>query len=194
MGDKNYFRVRLGRNDRFADLAYKEKFIGVDYGIGEALLSCQEIASFKNHFVTLYEKFNPGKKKASVAMACATCWKVSNIFKNGDIVICPKGGGKYLVGEISSDYYFAQGEELPHRRGVKWHARDIDKEQLSESFWRGVRVPPALVDISKYEEELRRIITEEKSIYSDNVEIEDPFSFALEKNLEDFLIQNWGKN
>ena len=40
--------------------------------------------------------------------------------KKGDIIICPDGSGFYYIGEVTSDYYFVQGETLPHRRSVKW--------------------------------------------------------------------------
>ncbi len=46
--------------------------------------------------------------------------------------------------------------------------------------------------LNKYQAELEKITTANKTIISVNDEaVEDPATFALEKHLEDFLVQNW---
>ena len=48
-------------------------------------------------------------------------------------------------------------------------------------------------DVSNYSEEIENLISNNKppKIVSNDATIEDPSVFALEKHLEDFLIQNW---
>ncbi len=43
----------------------------------------------------------------------------------GDVVITPKGDGTYAVGEVASEYIFAPGKTLPHRRLVNWFPETI---------------------------------------------------------------------
>ncbi len=40
--------------------------------------------------------------------------------QQGDVVLCPDGAGTYWAGKVVSDYVYAPGEVLPHRRRVEW--------------------------------------------------------------------------
>jgi restriction system protein len=48
-------------------------------------------------------------------------------------------------------------------------------------------------DITKYSEELERLLGEERAVIVtvNDETVEDPLVFALEKHLEDFLVKNW---
>jgi len=60
-------------------------------------------------------KPRPEKSKVSAGLACGALWTISKGIKIGDIVICPNGAGGYYVGEVSSNYFYQLGTNLPHK-------------------------------------------------------------------------------
>jgi restriction system protein len=82
---------------------------------------------------------------------------------------------------------------LPHRRTVRWFTRSISREEMSESLRNSAGSIGTVSNISKYANEIEGFISGSRpaSIISTDDTIEDPSIFALEKHLEDFLVQNW---
>ena len=52
------------------------------------------------------------------AGACGFLWTVSKGILVGDVVLSPDGSGRYRVGEVTGEYYYAPGQVLFHRRPV----------------------------------------------------------------------------
>ena len=111
----------------------------------------------------------------------------------GDIVLCPDGKGAYSVGEITSDYIYQKGGILPHRRNVRWYSKKIQRSQMSQALQNSTGSIGTVSNISKYAEEIEKLISGDHppAIVATDETIEDPSVFALEKHLEDFLVQNW---
>ena len=105
----------------------------------------------------------------------------------------PDGKGEYLVGEIDSNYYYADGEILPHRRKVKWNNSTIRKNEMSQPLQNSLGSVLTTCYVTKYSDELEKLIKGEKieGIISTDTSIEDVIEFALEKHLEEFLVKNW---
>jgi restriction system protein len=143
--------------------------------------------------IPIYLKENPGKSKISAGLACGMLWTISKGIQIGDIVLCPDGQGNYHVGEVIDAYEYCKGENLPHRRPVRWLSRNISKDELSESLKNSAGSIGTVSNISKYAEEIEKLIAGvgAQVIISTDETIEDPSIFALEKHLEDFLVQNW---
>lgn len=170
-------------------------FIGVDFGINEDVSSYlnDDIKSFKERYRPIYLKNRPSKSKVAAGLACGTIWTVSYDLKKGDIILCPDGKGEYLVGEIESNYYYVPGEILPHRRKVNWYKNPVRRKDMSESLRNSAGSVLTNCDITKYSEELELLIKGDISptIISNDSTVEDASEFALEKHLEDFLVENW---
>ena len=111
----------------------------------------------------------------------------------GDVIICPKGEGKFYVGEISSGYEYVKGELLPHRRGVSWWKDILDKSQFSTELKSSMGSGGTVSNISKYASELNTIFggRSAPTLIATDENVEDASVFALEKHLEDFLVANW---
>ena len=64
---------------------------------------------------------------------------------------------------------------------------------MSKDLLNSLQAQNTLIDISKYEEELEKLIfgRGENTVISNDPTIEEPSEFALEKHLEDFLVKNW---
>lgn len=107
--------------------------------------------------------------------------------------ICPTGQRSYYVGEISGDYMFVPGTALPHRRPIKWYAGAINRDDMSAPLRNSLGSIATLADVSKYEDEIRSLISgkQTNTLICQDSSVEDPYVFALENHLEDFLVQNW---
>lgn len=83
---------------------------------------------FNASFIPLYMKENPEKSKIAAGLSCGFTWTVAKGIKIGDLVLTPNGKGQYFVGEVTSEYIYAPGENLPHRRNVSWYPDVIDRQ------------------------------------------------------------------
>ncbi len=192
---KTYYRLYLGTKSVYANECMNGNFIGVDFGLhqdltGKFLNSWRE---FNKVYIPIYQELFPEKKKVTAGLYCATIWVCMKGLKNGDLVLCPDGNGSYRVAEITGDYYYVENQILPHRRPVKWLPNVIEKDQFSDSLKNSVGSAFTYCDITKYADELERILrsTGGVEVTVNDSTVEDPIVFALEKHLEDFLVKNW---
>lgn len=194
---KNYYRLMLGQKSIFADQCFKGNFIGVDFGITEDLTPSltEDWREFNKNFIPVYLKGHPDKSKIAAGLACGVLATVAKAVKVGDIVICPDGSGSYRVGEITSDYLYAPGQILPHRRSVKWYSQTIDRAMMSDELRHSTGSIGTVCNISGYQAEIEKLIGSScvPVIVSNDPTVEDPSAFAMEQHLEDFLVQNWAQ-
>ena len=197
---KNYYRVMLGQKSVYAEECFAGNFIGTDFGINQDLTNKlpDKLQGFNKEFIPIYLVSHPEKTKIGAGLACGALWTVSKGIQTGDIVLCPDGTGKYRVGEVSGGYTYEPGKILFHRRPVKWLNVAIDREDMSEGLQSSTGVPLTVVGptaITNYRQEIEHLLgnTAPLPITIGGVEIEDQSSFALEKHLEDFLVQNWAQ-
>jgi restriction system protein len=185
----------LGSGSSFAEECFKGGFIGTDYGIRMDLT--RELSDnwrdFNHKLIPIWMKQNPGKSKVSAGLSCGALWTASKGMLIGDIILSPNGSGSYCVGEVTSNYFYQHNEILPHRRSVKWHTNLIDKAKMSDQLRKSLGSIGTVSDITKYAEEIEQLISGNSApkLVPTDPTIVDPTTFALEKHLEDFLVQNW---
>ena len=116
-------------------------------------------------------------------------------------MLCPNGRGSYYIGEVLDTYSYHPDQILPHRRTVKWYSNFLERSAMSDQLKNSTGSIGTVSDITKYAEEIERLISGNRppTLISTDQTVEDPAIFALEKHLEDFLVQNWkqtelGKN
>lgn len=194
---KNYYRVMLGRRSAFAEECFVGNFIGADFGIPEDLSQKlpDEWRAFNKQFISVFLAGHPEKTKIGAGLACGALWTVAKGIRKGDIVLCPDGAGTYRVGEVVGDYQYAPGQVLPHRRPVQWLNQTIDRAAMSDALKNSTGSIGTVSDVSGYREEIEKLIggVSAPTIISTDPAVEDPAAFALEKHLEDFLVQNWAQ-
>lgn len=184
---KNYFRIMLGAQSRYAQQCHDEEWIGVE-GIDKDLsdyMRCDWI-EFNCEFKPIYIENNPEKTAVSSGLTCGVLHKICNYIKQDDVVLCPDGERNYWIGEIVSDYYYQAGEILPHRRRVKWLPKSVARPDMSEYLKGTTGAANTIVDLVDYAEEIEGLI---KGDISEPMQY--PTTFTLEKHLEDFLVENW---
>lgn len=192
---KTYIRVMLGRRSMYATECIEGGFIGTDYGIHQDLSNNlpDEWREFNKQFIPVYLANNPGQSKIAAGLACGMTWTVAKELQKGDIVLSPDGGGHYHVGEITGDYYYKEGEILPNRRPVHWLGKTINRADMSEPLRRSLGSIGVTCKVTGYADEIESLLggSSLPKLVSTDETIEDPSAFAMEKHLEDFLVQNW---
>ena len=197
---KSYYRVMLGQKSVYAKECFAGNFIGTDFDIHQDLANKlpDTLQEFNKEFIPVYLAAHPDKNKIGAGLACGALWTVSKGIQVGDIVLCPDGTGKYRVAEVSGDYTYEPGKILFHRRPVNWLNVTIDREDMSEGLQSSTGVPLTVVGptaITNHRQEIERFLGNTVAVPTviDGAEVEDLYSFALEKHLEDFLVQNWAQ-
>ncbi len=219
---KNYYRIILGRKHKFFDEGKKGNFIGLGF-LGKIDLSndLMDFTEFSAKFVPIYLESHPDKTKPAASISCGMLWRTVNEIQIGDIVFCPDGkatyhvneiqigdivfcpDGKatYHVGEISSNYQYHKDGNLPHRREVTWNSKVIPRTEMSKSLKNSSGSVLSMISITKYADEIESLLSDSRQnmITILDETVENASEFALEEQLEDFLVENWdstelGKN
>ena len=194
---KSYYRVMLGKKSAHAPECFAGGFIGTDFGINEDLTGKlpDSWREFNQRYIPIYLQTHPDKSKIAAGLACGFLWTVSKGIQVGDVVLSPDGSGRYRVGEVTGGYSYAPGQILFHRRPVRWTDTYIDRADMSEGLRNSAGSIGTVSNLSRasHHEELAKLIgqTAAPTIVATDSTVEDPTVFALEKHLEDFLVQNW---
>lgn len=192
---KSYYRLMLGQKSCYATDCFEGGFIGAGFGFEFDLkpLLGDDVQAFKQKLVPIYLENHPGKTKPAGSVSCGFLWTVVKGMLEGDMLLCPDGLGNYHVGEVTGGYYYKAEEILPHRRPVKWQGQKIAREEMSEALKNSTGSIGTVSNVTKYAEEIEKLLigmAPPKIVATDDV-IEDPTTFAMEKHLEEFLVQNW---
>jgi restriction system protein len=194
---KQYYRLMLGKGSKHAEECFRSGFVGVGFGIDQDLAGNlpDNFREFNQRFIPIFLRNRPEKNRIGAGLACGQLWTVAKGFDRGDVLLCPDGSGTYRVAEVAGDYEYHAGEILPHRRPVTWLDPTIDRVDMSDVLRGSTGSIGTVCEISKHREELETLLggTIGPRIIVTDPTIEDPSSFAMEKHLEAFLVQNWSQ-
>jgi restriction system protein len=191
---KNYYKMMLGPKSKDAEFCLKEGLIGADYNLKTDLtLSSDDRRDFNKKYAPLYLKDNPNNSKLYAPIVCNALWVLSKGIKNGDIVVCPNGKREFVFGEIVGDYKYHPNAVLPHQRSVKWLSVVKKRAEVSKELNDTTKSQGNALLITRHAEEIESLIAGDvlNNAATKDVTIEDVTQFALEKHLEEFLVQNW---
>src|SRR4051812_20881782 len=130
-----YRRVMLGQKSVHAAECFAGGFIGTGF-ISKQDLSRklpEDWPLFNKEFIPVLLAEHPEMTRIGAGLRCGALWTVSKGIAKGDVVLCPDGAGSYRVGEVTGDYYYAEGAILPHRRPVRWLDATIARSSMSEA-------------------------------------------------------------
>lgn len=190
-----YFMIRLGRGGVYMPECTAEGFVGVDYGIHEDLTGKfpAEWRAFNAQYIPVWLDNHPGKSKVAAGLACAALWTLGEHVRVGEYVLSPNSSGEFQVGRISGEYRYLPNSPLPHQRPVEWLGVSVDRSSMSEDLRRATNSALTVVNLSGWADELKLLVEGDgqPSISVNDEAVEDPATFALERHLEDFLVENW---
>jgi restriction system protein len=191
----NYYRIMLGEKSKHAEECFRAGFIGMDFSVHQDL--SKEFSSdwrdFNKKFIPVFQQRSPSKTKISAGLACGALWTLGKGINSGDIILSPNGKGSYYAGEVTGPYEYHPNKILFHRRPVRWYPNLIDKSLMSLQLRNSAGGPGTIRQINAYSSELAQLLGGHRlpTIMSTDETVEDPSVFALERHLEDFLVQNW---
>lgn len=188
-----YYKIHLGQKNSYANIGVEQNIIGIGFNMPDLSGLLSKEVDLKESIRNLYSQTNPETSKGSVASATGMIFRFLNQMEIGDIVIVPLGDGTYKVGEIISDYLYRKDlEKIPHTRNIQWKATLV-KDKFSENLKNTMGAIGTISDITHHSTEIEALLSgNEAKIESVNVSI-DQSEFALEKHLEEFIIDNWSK-
>lgn len=196
---KSYYRVMLGKQSAFAEDCFAGSFIGADFGITQDLTPdlSDEWRVFNHKFIPIFLATHPDKTKIGAGLACGALWTVAKGIKIDDVVLCPDGSGRYRVGEVAGEYEYRPEGVLPHVRPVRWLSQLIDRADMSSPLKNSSGSIGTIANISRYGDEIEALLAGTSAhavtLVATDPTVEDPAAFAMEKHLEDFLVQNWSQ-
>ena len=194
---KSYYRVMLGRESVHAEECFAGSFIGASFDIAQDLTGKlpEDWRTFNQEYIPIFLSLHPEKTKVAAGLACGFLWTVCKGIKSGDVVLCPDGWGTYRVAEVVGEYNYHPGAVLPHRRQVHWLGQTIERPQMSQALKGSTGSLGTVCNITGHHDEIERLIggLAPPTIISTDETVEDPSAFAMEKHLEDFLVQNWAQ-
>ena len=163
---KQYNRIYLGKGGMYAEQCHQEGYIGANFNIYQDLTGefTENWRDFNKKYIPVCMAGNPEKSKTAAGLHCGYLWTMFKGLKIGDVVLCPSGKGFYYVGVINGYYYYVEGEELQHRRNVKWLDKIIYKKDMSVELRNSSGAIGTCCNISKYAAELESLISEGKQI------------------------------
>jgi restriction system protein len=192
---RNFYRIMLGQKSVYAQQCLDGGFIGGDFDLNVDLTNklYENWRDFNHEFIPVLLSANPEKNKIAAGLACGALWTIAKGIQVGDTILSPNGAGKYLIGEVAGNYYYQPDGVLAHRRNVNWLNRTIDRQDMSDALRNSAGSIGTVSNVSKYAEEINRLIggLAPPSLVAADENVEDPAVFALEKHLEEFLVQNW---
>jgi restriction system protein len=186
--------VSLGKGAAYAAQGRAEGWIGTGWLENTDLTGKfpDNWRDFNKAYIPLLLKLGEAKNNISAGLGCGMTWTVGRGIQVGDVVLTSAGDGSYLVGKVEGGYYFAAGGPLPHRRPVTWFPRTLPRAQMSEALKHAAGSIGTVQLISGFDSELDQLIAGDAEVVTvNNVDVENPVSFVLEKHLEDFLVGNW---
>ncbi len=190
-----YYRVMMGRKSVYLQDCLSGGFIGVNYEIDQDLTHelSDDWRAFNRKFIPIYLTNHPDKSKVAAGLACGAIHTVCKGIQQGDRVITPDGLGNYYICEVTGDYFYKPGENLPHRRPVRWFNETFQRDQMTDDLRHSSGGPGTVSDLSGYISELDRLIGLPAGpiLFTNDESVEEPGLFALEKHLEEFLVTNW---
>lgn len=192
---RSFYKVMLGPGSRDADACRVHGFLGTDYEIRQDLTG---------HLPENWRDFNAEwlppllpihKNKIAAGLAAGNLWTVSKGIAIGDIVLSPTGvSNELMAGEVTGDYYYFAEGPLHHRRSVRWLPGVIKRDELSSELRASLGSGGTVVRLERHGEEILRAIGDvppRQTLFSTDETVEDVTQFAMEKYLEEFLVDNW---
>lgn len=191
---KNYYRIMLGKQSVYAAECFVGGFIGADFDIDLDLTGKlpENWREFNKAFIPIYLQNHPEKTRVGAGLACGALWTIAKGIRIGAVVLSPDGEGGYRIGEVTGGYQYRPGTNLPHRRQVRWSGT-VARDSMSDVLRNSTGSIGTVSTITHHQEEIERLIagTAPPRITVNDETIEDVSEFALERHLEDFLVQNW---
>ena len=195
-GRRDYWVVRLGKGNEFADVCRKRNLIAIGWrelDLDLSLYANLDQRAFTNQVAEKLAAVSPDKSEKSVLSGVRQLFKFAVLLKPGDVVIAPANSeGLRYFGVVRGPYQYVQADgDLPfrHRREIEW-ITSADKATFSESLRNSSGAIMTLFSVNPHGEEIEQLLAGREPGPT-GVSREDLKEFGMESHLEDFIVENW---
>ena len=191
-----YSRIMCGKASMYVEKCISEGFIGVGWLENQdlTLRLPENPKDFSQEFIPFYLEENPSAGKIAAGLARGMTWTVLKGLQEGDVVLTPDGKGNYKIGKIVGDYLYVPSQPLPHRRPVDWLSGLVPRSSMTKALQNSIGSIGTVSECTNFADEIDGLI-QGKSVATEEVDnellVDPPTIFAMEKYLEEFLFSNW---
>jgi len=200
--DRKYWMVRLGAAAAWAKELRDSGEIAVDF-VGDIDLSPYLSSTARPFHESIQPRLierDPWRSKISIGLAVGNLWVATCSIAEGDVVLSPTGDGRYYSGVVTGAYSYQPGTMAAHRRAVEWDSTPISRVSMTPAFARAMVPAMTVYNLDAHGAEIELLRVGETNaevslvVYPDaeEVDVDGLVAFQMEKQLEDFLVQNWG--
>jgi len=151
----SYYLIRVGESSKYIEEARHNGFVAIDW---DNVPDIQQLGTLEKIKKVLSQHNN---SPSQIAMQAGQLNRFGLEMQPGDIVISPKGGGEYYVGE-SGEYYYESAPpgycKYQHRRKVTWYDRILSKDDMSTNLSYALGAAQTIFSLNKYSLELESLI------------------------------------
>lgn len=125
---KTAWMIRSGGRGAHMDL-FESGIVGIGYDVPTDLSGTKTLADIK----AIYAKMNPEDTASDAGGPCGSLHKFVHLMAEGDPVMTYDPHQRvYLIGRITSGYYFDATPDIPlrHRRRVEWGDKRVSRDDL----------------------------------------------------------------
>jgi restriction system protein len=146
-----YWRMFLGERDSFASQCFVGGWVGIDYSVPTDLTP----HTTKRMVDQAAQPFVSNLSSRTKGIRIAALHKLRNRMKPGDYVFSSYSNSQCIVGRLTAtDYNYAEGHLLPHRRNVQWNHNVFAKSLLSNTLRKGGRATLTSISDSTQRQEV----------------------------------------
>lgn len=157
---KQYNRIMLGERGMYIGDCLENNYIGAgfvrDFDLSGTPYNNED--EWRQRLVEKYLQVNPDKSVGTARTSIGFLWTICFGLKIGDIVLASNGNSGYQVGEITGNYYYVPGTDLPHRRSIEWKQVVIPRKNMSQKLQNSTGSIGTCCNITKYADELEQLI------------------------------------
>lgn len=193
-----FWVVRQGQGAQYADQMVEQGYVGVNF-IGDVDLAehiAAGEAALRETVMSTYRMRNPSKSKIAAGLAAGNMAALMTMASES-MVLVPKPNRTFAFGRVTGPYEYHPGTPLPHRRRVDWHG-SFPHSSMSEELSKASNSAVTVFNLSPHAPELILLTASGESEGTSQelaveAEVEQVVAFRLEKQLEDFLVDNWDR-
>lgn len=156
----SYYLIRVGAGAKYAEEAFKNKFVGIDWNAIDSLANYDSFEGIKRQLGQHYN-YTP----AQLGMAAGQVYRFGCEIEAGDTVFMPMGDGKYAVGEVGNYYWVEKPNgkcPYQHRRSVDWQKDFYSKRDMTTKLSYGMGAIMTLFSLDKYSDEIEALLSGEE--------------------------------
>jgi restriction system protein len=166
----NYWVVRQGEGDKYAEIAKKGKYIAIGWSelgnLSWLAQAAEKSTELRSRLSADYAKAYPDETALQVGIGSGQVWRFVQEISVGDIVAVPnRPSEQVLWGQVIGEYEYRKDWKdncpYPHRRPVKW-TEETPYDKLPPKLKNSISTPMTVFSQSPHVESIQLLLRPER--------------------------------